>query len=238
MELVNRHLRPHRRSDETGPAPVGAGAKARGAGRNASSRRHDRRAAGPPETRMYDPATCESGSGNSRREGGRRGDGRVAPGDRRRARAGDAPVADPGATADRRGAAGPPHRPPTGGGAKEGDGRAAVAYAGPSRGFEIDLDEFADELGDCTEHSDCNTGECRIKVLPTFYRITRVIADSEDLANALSIILEVMQRRMRIVRGMVSLLDRRSGTIFIHRNPARGPSRLRDGGIAVSDSKS
>ena len=98
------------------------------------------------------------------------------------------------------------------------DARAAdVAYhGGANRGFQIDLGELADEFSDCSENTDCSTGECRVKVLPTLYRILRVIADSEDRGRALSIILEVMEQRMRMVRGMVSLLDRKSDTIFIH----------------------
>lgn len=93
-------------------------------------------------------------------------------------------------------------------------GPSADTAARASRGFQIDLDELLDEFSDCTEYTDCNTGECRVKVLPTLYRILRVIADAEDLAAALMIILEVMQQRLRMVRGMVSLLDRSSGTIL------------------------
>jgi Transcriptional regulator containing GAF, AAA-type ATPase, and DNA binding domains len=96
------------------------------------------------------------------------------------------------------------------------DTRPAPPCAGSNRGFQIDLDELADEFSDCGEYTDCNTGECRVKVLPTLYRIIRVVADTEDLAEALAIILAVMRERMRMVRGMVSLLDRRAGTIFIH----------------------
>lgn len=77
-------------------------------------------------------------------------------------------------------------------------------------GFEVGLDEIGGEF------TDCKTGECRIKVLPTLYRIIRVIADSEDLADALKIILEVMQQRLRMVRGMVTLFDREAGQIFVH----------------------
>lgn len=86
----------------------------------------------------------------------------------------------------------------------------------PQRGFQTDLGELAEEFAECTEYTDCNTGECRVKVLPTLYRIIRLIADSQDLANALPIILGVMEQRMRMGRGMISLLDRASGTIFIH----------------------
>lgn len=78
------------------------------------------------------------------------------------------------------------------------------------RGFEVDLDDIGGEF------TDCQTGECRIKTLPTLYRIIRVIADSKDLADALTLILEVMEQRQRIVRGMVTLFDQHAGRIFIH----------------------
>ena len=127
---------------------------------------------------------------------------------------------------ERRATPTPACRPTSGSDADDAPGNretAARVSAGPAgrppapeRSFQIDLGELAEEFADCTEHTDCSTGECRVKVLPTLYRIIRLIADSEDLANALPIILEVMEQRMRMRRGMISLLDRASGTIFIH----------------------
>ncbi len=76
--------------------------------------------------------------------------------------------------------------------------------------FTIDLDDFVDDF------TDCKTGECRVNVLPILFQISEVLTESENLAAALPIILKVMQSRMKIVRGMVSLHDRLSGTIFIH----------------------
>ncbi|WP_184260931.1 sigma-54 interaction domain-containing protein [Rhodopseudomonas rhenobacensis] len=66
------------------------------------------------------------------------------------------------------------------------------------------------------EFTHCFTGECRINVLPLLFQIAKIIADSEDLAKTLTIILSVMQKQLRIQRGMVTLYDRGSETIFIH----------------------
>jgi len=76
--------------------------------------------------------------------------------------------------------------------------------------YAIDLDEFVDDF------TDCKTGECRVNVLPILFQISQIIAESEDLASSLALILKVMQTKMRIVRGAVSLYDQESGSIFIH----------------------
>ena len=74
----------------------------------------------------------------------------------------------------------------------------------------LDVEDFAEDF------THCFTGECRINVLPIMFQISQVIADSEDLAASLSIILRVMRQRLKMQRGMVSLYDRQSATIFVH----------------------
>ena len=76
--------------------------------------------------------------------------------------------------------------------------------------LEFDVDHFIDEF------SHCFTGECRVAVLPILYRISQTITESADLAGSLSIILGVMQQQLKMERGMVTLYDRSSETIFIH----------------------
>ncbi|MBK1662939.1 sigma-54-dependent Fis family transcriptional regulator [Rhodospirillum rubrum] len=76
--------------------------------------------------------------------------------------------------------------------------------------YAIDLDDFVDDS------TDCKTGECRVAVLPILFQISQIISESEDLPRSLAIILKVMQQRMRIGRGTVSLYDRESGKIFVH----------------------
>ena len=73
------------------------------------------------------------------------------------------------------------------------------------------------ELNDISEDfTHCFTGECRVNVLPILYQISEIINDSEDLSKSLSIILNVMQQRLKIMRAMVTLYDKQSETIFIH----------------------
>jgi Nif-specific regulatory protein len=81
---------------------------------------------------------------------------------------------------------------------------------GRKHGFTIELEGISDDF------TDCKTGECRVNVLPTLYQISQIITSTEDLSETLAIILKVMEQRMKIVRGMVSLFDRESGSIFIH----------------------
>ena len=52
--------------------------------------------------------------------------------------------------------------------------------------------------------------------MPILFQISQIINESEDLTSALTLILGVMEERMKIARGMVSLYDRQSETIFIH----------------------
>lgn len=66
------------------------------------------------------------------------------------------------------------------------------------------------------DFTDCESGECRINVLPFLYEISRVLTDSESFRGSLGILLTIMRERMHIQRGMVTLHDRETGRIFIH----------------------
>ena len=79
-----------------------------------------------------------------------------------------------------------------------------------NKAVAVDPDHLIDEF------THCFTGECRINVLPILYQISRIIASSENLASSLALILKVMKRRLRATRGMVTLYDRTTETIFIH----------------------
>ena len=66
------------------------------------------------------------------------------------------------------------------------------------------------------EFTYCDGGECRVAALPLLYEISSVVSENLDLSGALSAVLSLMQLRMKIVRGIVSLFDRKSGEIFVH----------------------
>jgi Nif-specific regulatory protein len=80
----------------------------------------------------------------------------------------------------------------------------------PDDGTAIEIDDFKDEF------TGCATGECRVSVLPILFQISQIITESEDLSSALTLILGVMEERMKVTRGMVSLYDQQSATIFVH----------------------
>lgn len=73
----------------------------------------------------------------------------------------------------------------------------------------FDVDDFVEEF------SHCFTGECRVSVLPVLYKISQINANAADLARSLPIILGVMRQHLKMQRGMVTLYDRHSGSIFI-----------------------
>lgn len=63
---------------------------------------------------------------------------------------------------------------------------------------------------------ECDLGECRTDMLPLMYEMSRIVTESGNLNNTLKILLQIMERHMNVVRGMVSLYDNESGQIFIH----------------------
>ena len=77
------------------------------------------------------------------------------------------------------------------------------------------------ELGQASpedEFGQCFTGECRVNLLPTLYRLNAVISQAPDLGESLGMILKMMRSEMRMERGFVSLMDRRRGQVFIHQS--------------------
>ncbi|RTL32666.1 MAG: GAF domain-containing protein [Rhodocyclaceae bacterium] len=83
---------------------------------------------------------------------------------------------------------------------------------------------------------ECNLGECRTDLLPLLYEISRIVTETGNLSQILNILLQLMKRHMKVIRGMVSLYDTDSGKIFIHESfglteeeEARGIYRLGEG---------
>ncbi|TCJ14920.1 GAF domain-containing protein [Parasulfuritortus cantonensis] len=63
---------------------------------------------------------------------------------------------------------------------------------------------------------ECNLGECRTNLLPLLYEMSQISSSSGDLSGTLNILLRLMRRHMKVIRGMVNLYDTESGKIFIH----------------------
>ena len=62
----------------------------------------------------------------------------------------------------------------------------------------------------------CQAPVCRAQVLPLLAQLGALISGSADLNKTLAVLLQIMERQMRVVRGMVTLYHRRTGKIFIH----------------------
>ncbi|MCG6203878.1 sigma 54-interacting transcriptional regulator [Rhodopseudomonas sp. HC1] len=77
---------------------------------------------------------------------------------------------------------------------------------------QVEVDDLSEEF------SHCFTGECRVNVLPLLCRVSKIITECEDLAKTLKLILSIMRTQLRVHRGVVTLYDRESQTIFIHQS--------------------
>ena len=91
--------------------------------------------------------------------------------------------------------------------------KAAFDHDGP--GMQAHAAEPAPapfELHDCV----CDLGECRTNVLPFMNEMSRIAHGGEDLSGTLRILLELLQKHMKVVRAMISLFEPGSGNIFLH----------------------
>lgn len=64
----------------------------------------------------------------------------------------------------------------------------------------------------------CDCGECRVSALPFLYEISAILTENRELQETLDMLLRLMKDRMNVVRGMVTLCDRRSGEFSIHQS--------------------
>lgn len=68
----------------------------------------------------------------------------------------------------------------------------------------------------CEKTQECNDTICRATILSSLSRISKVVVETSSLPETLSILLKIMKEDMGVVRGMVSLVNSRTGKIFIH----------------------
>ncbi|MBB3103039.1 sigma-54 interaction domain-containing protein [Azomonas macrocytogenes] len=76
---------------------------------------------------------------------------------------------------------------------------------------------------------ECGLGECRTNLLPVLYEMSDIATNSGDLSTVLGILLRLMRRHMRVVRGMVSLYDSDSGNIVVHESFGFTPEEVAKG---------
>lgn len=72
------------------------------------------------------------------------------------------------------------------------------------------LEENVEAVNKCRNH------ECRAKVFPPLYRMSRIIAESSDLSHTLIILRRIMKREMKISCGMICFYHQKTGRIIIH----------------------
>jgi len=61
-------------------------------------------------------------------------------------------------------------------------------------------------------------GECRTDLLPLLYEMSNLASESGDLADILGVLLRLMRRHMKVVRGMVTLFEPGAGRIYVHQS--------------------
>ncbi|OIQ51338.1 Nitrogen fixation protein VnfA [Pseudodesulfovibrio hydrargyri] len=71
---------------------------------------------------------------------------------------------------------------------------------------------------------ECSTGTCRGRIVPLLRRMNELLSERDDFSGALDCLLAYMRNDMGIRRGMVSLYDRESGRIFVHRSIGLTPA--------------
>ncbi|THF65991.1 GAF domain-containing protein [Pseudothauera nasutitermitis] len=91
--------------------------------------------------------------------------------------------------------------------------RDASAPSTPARHASLPITP-ADKTG--SRLCELDLGECRTDFVPLLYEMSRLATESGDLGNMLRVLLELMQRHLKVVRAMVSLYEPDSGRIFIH----------------------
>ncbi len=63
---------------------------------------------------------------------------------------------------------------------------------------------------------ECDFGECRTDLLPLLFEMSQIVTESGNLTTTLQILIRLMRRHMKVIRGMVTLYDTDYGKIFIH----------------------
>ena len=63
---------------------------------------------------------------------------------------------------------------------------------------------------------ECDFGECRTDLLPLLFEMSQIVTESGNLSTTLQILIRLMRRHMKVIRGMVTLYDMDYGKIFIH----------------------
>ena len=72
--------------------------------------------------------------------------------------------------------------------------------------------------------NECEAEPCRGRIITLLLRVGRLLSEKNDIAAALDSLLDYMRREMGMARGMISLLHRESGHVFVYRSMGMTPS--------------
>ena len=71
---------------------------------------------------------------------------------------------------------------------------------------------------------ECEAEPCRGRIIALLLHVGRLLSEKNDIAAALDSLLDYMRREMGMARGMISLLHRESGHVFVYRSMGMTPS--------------
>ncbi len=71
---------------------------------------------------------------------------------------------------------------------------------------------------------ECEAEPCRGRIITLLLHVGRLLSEKNDIAAALDSLLDYMRREMGMARGMISLLHRESGHVFVYRSMGMTPS--------------
>ncbi|MDD3484114.1 sigma-54-dependent Fis family transcriptional regulator [Azovibrio restrictus] len=86
-----------------------------------------------------------------------------------------------------------------------------------------------------SKYCECDLGECRTDFLPLLYEMSHIAMETGQLSNILQILLQLMQRHLKVVRGMISLREPGTGRIFIHESCGLSPEEEARGIYALGE---
>jgi len=85
-----------------------------------------------------------------------------------------------------------------------------------SKPSEFNHVHFCRNDEDCKQTRSQDNSICRGEMLAPLFLMAKIVAETENLTETLSILLKIMKDDMGIVKGMINLFNSKSGKIFIH----------------------
>lgn len=81
----------------------------------------------------------------------------------------------------------------------------------------------------------CRLGECRSELMPLLSEVSNVVSAGGSLSRTLKLVLELMQKHMQVIRGMITLYDASNDQIYIHESYGLSPEEAEKGVYALGE---